>query len=119
MTAVSIEVRPATARTRLADAPLPQSGSRRRRHPHSYPERGIPTAYGGSARNGVRACRLSDATVVPVPVASWRLTDRGVAVVLVVGLMIMVAALTVVGLTAVQVTGSDYRPGGSALGQPR
>ena len=51
--------------------------------------------------------------------ASWRLTDRGVAVVLVVGLMIMVAALTVVGLTAVQVTGSDYRPGGSALAQPR
>ena len=39
----------------------------------------------------------------------WRLTDRGVAVLLVSGLMIMVAALTVVGLTAVTVTGEGYR----------
>ena len=40
---------------------------------------------------------------------TWRLTDRGVAVLLVVGLMIMVAALTVVGLTAITVTGEGYR----------
>ena len=40
---------------------------------------------------------------------NWRLTDRGVAVVLVVGLMIMVAALTVVGLTAMSVTGDGYQ----------
>lgn len=39
----------------------------------------------------------------------WRLTDRGIAVLLVSGLMIMVAALTVVGLTAVTVTGEGYR----------
>ncbi|HEY5783300.1 MAG TPA: hypothetical protein VIT65_00830 [Microlunatus sp.] len=40
---------------------------------------------------------------------TWRLTDRGVAVLLVAGLMIMVAALTVVGLTAITVTGEGYR----------
>ena len=41
--------------------------------------------------------------------SSWRLTDRGVAVVIVTGLMIMVAALTVVGLTAMRVTSDGYQ----------
>jgi hypothetical protein len=45
----------------------------------------------------------------PVSYPTWRLTDRGVAVVLVIGLMIMVAALTVVGLTAMSVTGDGYQ----------
>ena len=40
---------------------------------------------------------------------TWQLTDRGIAVLLVAGLMIMVAALTVVGLTAITVTGEGYR----------
>lgn len=57
--------------------------------------------------------------VIPAPLASpqrdrtaaatWRLTERGIAVVLVVGLMIMIAALTVVGLTAIKVTSDGYR----------
>ena len=38
----------------------------------------------------------------------WRLTDRGIAVVLVLALMITVAAVVVIGLTAWQVTGADY-----------
>jgi len=49
---------------------------------------------------------------VPTPTVcapTWRLTDRGVAVLLVAGLMIMVAALTVIGLTAITVTGEGYR----------
>jgi hypothetical protein len=41
---------------------------------------------------------------------TWQLTDRGVVVVVVTGLMIMVAALAVVGLTALRVTGDSYRP---------
>jgi hypothetical protein len=49
---------------------------------------------------------------------TWRLTDRGIAVVLVIGLMIMVAALAVVGLTAARVTGEGYQPAVSA-GLPR
>lgn len=41
--------------------------------------------------------------------ANWRLTERGIAVVLVTGLMLMVAAATVIGLTAAKVTSSGYR----------
>lgn len=40
---------------------------------------------------------------------TWRLTDRGIAAVVVAGLMIMVAAMTVVGLTAAKVTGEGYQ----------
>ena len=51
--------------------------------------------------------------------AEWRLTDRGIALVLVTGLLIAAAALTVVGLTAIRVTGENYHhDGGSALVQP-
>lgn len=45
----------------------------------------------------------------PSVAPGWRLTERGIAVVLVAGLMIMVAALTVVALTATKVTGEGYR----------
>jgi hypothetical protein len=39
---------------------------------------------------------------------NWRLTDRGIAVVMVVGVLILTAALLVIGLTAVSVTSPDY-----------
>lgn len=55
---------------------------------------------------------------VAVSEPTWQLTDRGVAVLLVAGLMIMVAALTVVSLTAITVTGEGYRATVSA-GLPR
>jgi hypothetical protein len=41
----------------------------------------------------------------------WRLTDRGVALVMVIAGMILTAALVVIGLTALRVTGPDYGPG--------
>jgi hypothetical protein len=41
----------------------------------------------------------------------WRLTDRGIAVVIVIAGLILTAALVVIGLTAVRVTGPDYGPG--------
>lgn len=58
-----------------------------------------------------RSCVMPQPQVMAATVSepTWRLTDRGVAVLLVVGLMIMVAALTVVGLTAITVTGEGYR----------
>jgi hypothetical protein len=40
----------------------------------------------------------------------WRLTDRGIAVVMVIAAMILTAALIVIGLTVVRVTAPDYRP---------
>ena len=41
----------------------------------------------------------------------WRLTDRGIAAVMVIAGMILTAALVVIGLTAIRVTGPDYGPG--------
>lgn len=57
-----------------------------------------------------RASAQSCAVSAPTSVAAsgWRLTERGIAVVLVAALMIVVAALTVVGLTALRVTGDGY-----------
>jgi len=72
-----------------------------------------PTGPGTVRR--AQACSLPAPEVSAAPLTSmssaptWRLTERGVAAVLVVGLMIMVAALTVVGLTAVKVTGAGYQ----------
>lgn len=80
------------------------------------------TAPSGLGRpgHGPRSCTPPAPPVMVDVVAAptWRLTDRGVAVVLVVGLMIMVAALTVVGLTAMSVTGDGYQATVSA-GLPR
>lgn len=51
--------------------------------------------------------------------AHWQLTDRGIALVLVTGLLIAAAALAVVGLTAIRVTGERYHHHGqSAVVQP-
>ena len=59
-----------------------------------------------------RACRVPAAAPAASPrvrVSSWRLTDRAIALVLVTGLVVVVAALAVVGLTAVRVTGDRYQ----------
>jgi hypothetical protein len=42
------------------------------------------------------------------PPADWRLTDRGIAVVMVIAAMILTVALAVIGVTALRVTGPDY-----------
>lgn len=52
-----------------------------------------------------RPCRLVEEATAP---SEWRLTDRGIAVVVVVAVMILTAALGVIGLTAVRVTSADY-----------
>jgi hypothetical protein len=50
---------------------------------------------------------------------SWRITDRGIAVVLVAVAMVAVAALAVVVPTALRVTGDNYQPiGTSQLARP-
>jgi hypothetical protein len=50
-------------------------------------------------------CTIVHETTAP---SEWRLTDRGVAVVMVIALMILTAALLVIGLTAIRVTSADY-----------
>ena len=61
------------------------------------------------------ACRverpLSD-PASPVQRSTWRLTERGIALVLATGLAIAAAALVVVGLTAMRVTGESFQSGG-------
>jgi multisubunit Na+/H+ antiporter MnhC subunit len=54
----------------------------------------------------VRACRVDR---VSQSATSWRLTDRGIALVLVLTAMIVLAAVTVVGLTAWRVTSPGYQ----------
>ena len=75
------------------------------RGPLSRPSRTVPApAVFTGQRAAVRACRVEAASAQ----GDWRLTDRGIAVVLVLLGMIAVAAVAVVGLTAWQVTGADY-----------
>jgi hypothetical protein len=51
-----------------------------------------------------RPCTIIEA---PTASANWRLTDRGIAVVMALAAMILTAALVVIGLTAVRVTSTD------------
>ena len=43
--------------------------------------------------------------------ANWRLTDRGIAVVMLVAGVSLTAALAVIGITAIRVTSADYDAG--------
>jgi hypothetical protein len=61
-------------------------------------------------RPAVQSCRVD----VAAPAGQWRLTDRGIALVLVLAVMITVAAVTVIGLTAWRVTSTDYTTGSVA-----
>ena len=67
-----------------------------------------------------QSCAVEAPTVVqPARAARWRLTERGIALVLVAGLLIVTASLTVVGLTALRVTSDSYQSAGlTVLAQP-
>jgi hypothetical protein len=47
---------------------------------------------------------------------TWQLTDRGIAAVVTVAMMITVAAVVVIGLTALNVTSGNFQPYGSSVG---
>lgn len=85
--------------------PVRQPGTAR--GPVARPVRPVPTPPLRFAQRPVaRSCQVE----MPVSAGSWRLTDRGIALVLVLAVMIVVAAATVIGLTAWQVTSTDYQP---------
>jgi hypothetical protein len=48
-----------------------------------------------------------------------RLTERGMAVIMVAALMLLVSAVVVIGLTFVRVTGPNYVPYGQTSGVDR
>ena len=84
------------------------SGSAQRGGPRARALGGVPApSLRRSQVSAARGC-LVEATA-PLPV---RLTERGIAVILVVALMIAVAAAMMIGLTALRVTSPDYLPQG-------
>jgi hypothetical protein len=69
----------------------------------------IRQGKGGQSRptTGWIGARSQEARPSSVP-AKWQLTDRGIAAVIVIAVVLMTAALVVIGLTAVRVTSADY-----------
>ena len=119
--AARAQVQPTVLGRAAATRPLPSRRLRPRRPGRGSGRAAAPTLRPATfwpasdvsrrPRTQGRSCVMPQPQVVAATVSepTWRLTDRGVAVLLVVGLMIMVAALTVVGLTAITVTGEGYR----------
>jgi hypothetical protein len=96
----------AVASARKAAPRLP--GSREEAGRGVAPRSGPRRAVGGPfvaapGLRDIRGCTV-DATV-PAPI---RVTERGIAVILIGGLLLLVSALVVVGLTAARVTAPDY-----------
>lgn len=112
---------PAVGQPTTAPAPSRAPGRTGRRTgrgtgPQARPARTVP----GTPLGRPRVLRPQACTVeAPVPLApaggAWRLTERGIALVLVTGLLIVTAALTVVGLTALRVTGERYADAGQTV----
>jgi hypothetical protein len=79
--------------------------------PVARPDHVVPApSLRSDRRPSVQSCRVEAAA----PAGPWRLTDRGIALVLVLAVMITVAAVTVIGLTAWRVTSADYTTGSGA-----
>ena len=113
-------VQPTAAGQAASTQPLPSRRLRPRRPGRGSGRAAAPTLRPAafwpapdearSPRSHGRSCVMPQPQIAAtVSEPTWQLTERGVAVLLVAGLMIMVAALTVVGLTAITVTGEGYR----------
>ena len=90
---------------RLRPSAVGQPGIRSAgRGPVARPVRPVP--MGPRLDSAVRACRVGRTTQ---PATTCRLTDRGIAVVLLLTAMIALAAVTVIGLTAWRVTSPGYQ----------
>jgi len=103
----TIEIhRPAPSGRTRVDPRRRGLGSGRRNGPWARPTSAVPApTLSKPQRSSVQACRLEGTAAAPV---GWQLTDRGIAVIMVIGMMIVTAALSVVGLAAVRVTSTDY-----------
>jgi hypothetical protein len=58
-----------------------------------------------SAHVHPRPCSFTGPSTAP---GNWKLTDRGIAVVMLIAAVILTTALVVIGITAVRVTSADY-----------
>lgn len=71
----------------------------------------------GGQQGASRACRgervaADTRSAHQVAAAGWQLTNRGIAVVMITGAMLLAAAVTVITATALTVTSADYNPPG-------
>ena len=99
------------ARPALSPSSLAGRAAGRGLRPNTRPVRAVPPpSLAPSVRHTPQAC-VAEPNQSAV---SMRLTDRGIAAVMVIGLMIMVTALVVIGLTALRVTGPGYAPSGQS-----
>ena len=107
MSSPTIEThRPAPSGRTRVDPRRRGLGSGRRNGPWARPVHAVPApTLAKHQRSTVQACRLEGSAGARL---GWQLTDRGIAVIMVLGLMIATAALSVVGLTAIRVTSTDY-----------
>ena len=128
MSTATIDQQPVTQR-RPAPAVKPSRGRAPVRGPLARPRRSalIPSRpavvdLAGSSGIGlpyattVRGCR---ARSVNRGSSSWRLTDRGIALVIALAAILVVAAVTVIGLTAWRVTSPGYQTTGVSEVSPR
>ena len=108
----------------MTAAPLflsPVSTSHARGHRLTYPAGLRPRRLQGASLPATgRQSRVTSHSTATAPQAnvrvakapaSWQLTDRGIAVIMVIAGVIMTIALVVVGLTALRVTSADYEAG--------
>lgn len=112
---------PLTAQRTVA-APVRAPGRPGRRHGRRHGRGSGPQARparpltGAPARRPAvprpQSCSVEAPGRVVPGTGAWRLTERGIALVLVTALLIVTAALTVVGLTALRVTGDRYAGAG-------
>lgn len=127
MSAATLE-RPAvagrSAGTTRARQLRPGRGAGRGTRPVSRSVSGVPAPRldrRSRPGSGTRACspefRPSSAPAKAVAAAStgWRLTNRGIALVLITGALLAAAAITVITATAITVTSDGYHSQGSAL----
>jgi hypothetical protein len=91
-------------RARAGSSSRPGRGVR----PHSRPLRGVE----GPAASISRPASAHACVADPTPAAPLRLTERGLAVILLAGMLLLMTAITVIGLTAFRVTSPDYLPYG-------
>jgi hypothetical protein len=72
-----------------------------------------------SPRTAVRSSdvRPASLTATTSTSGSWKLTDRGIAVIMLLAAVILTTALAVIGITALRVSGADYNAGSQASQQ--
>jgi hypothetical protein len=75
--------------------------------PVAFPEISATQTH-RSARADAQSRSITGATAAA---SNWKLTDRGIAVVMLIAAVILTAALAVLGITAIRVTSADYDTG--------